>query len=63
MAQVLDEATTGDPFEITVIGLQEIKTKSFHTLNKSLLEIRIGYNDVGDGCWKRNVLVTILRCW
>ena len=23
----------------------------------------VWYIDVGDGCWKRNVLVTILRCW
>ena len=22
-----------------------------------------GYIDVGDGCWRRNVLVTTLRCW
>ena len=22
-----------------------------------------GYIDVGDGCWRRNVLVTISRCW
>ena len=22
-----------------------------------------GYIDVGDGCWRRNVLVTSLRCW
>ena len=23
----------------------------------------IGYIDVGDGCWRPNVLVTSLRCW
>ena len=22
-----------------------------------------GYIDVGDGCWRRNVLVTTMRCW
>ena len=22
-----------------------------------------GYIDVGDGCWRRNVLTTTLRCW
>ena len=22
-----------------------------------------GYIDVGDGCWRRNVLATTLRCW
>ena len=22
-----------------------------------------GYIDVGDGCWRRNVLVTTVRCW
>ena len=22
-----------------------------------------GYIDVGDGCWRRNVLVTTLKCW
>ena len=24
---------------------------------------KIGYIDVGDGCWRRNVLVTSLRFW
>ena len=23
----------------------------------------VGYIDVGDGCWRRNLLVTTLRCW
>ena len=23
----------------------------------------IGYIDVGDGCWRQNMLVTISRCW
>ena len=22
-----------------------------------------GYIDVGGGCWRRNVLVTTMRCW
>ena len=22
-----------------------------------------GYIDVGDGCWRRNVLMTAFRCW
>ena len=22
-----------------------------------------GFSDVGDGCWRRNVLATTLRCW
>ena len=22
-----------------------------------------GYIDIGDGCWRRNVLMTTLRCW
>ena len=22
-----------------------------------------GYIDVGDGCWRRNVLVTAVGCW
>ena len=22
-----------------------------------------GYFDVGDGCWRRNELVTTIRCW
>ena len=26
-------------------------------------KFRNDYIDVDDGCWKRNVLVTILRCW
>ena len=25
--------------------------------------ILIGYIDVGDGCWRHNVLATTLRCW
>ena len=24
---------------------------------------KFGYIDVGDGCWRPNVLVTSLRCW
>ena len=27
------------------------------------LTLKIDYIDVGDRCWRRNVLVTILRCW
>ena len=26
-------------------------------------EVRIGYIDVGDGCWIPNVLVTRFGCW
>ena len=26
-------------------------------------EVRIGYIDVGDGCWRPNVLVTRFGCW
>ena len=26
-------------------------------------EIENGYIDVGDGCWRPNMLVTSLRCW
>ena len=27
------------------------------------LDLDKGYIDVGDGCWRRNVLVTNIRCW
>ena len=27
------------------------------------LEVQFGYIDVGDGCWRRNVLLTVLSCW
>ena len=37
---------------------------SRHALFRELvLSIHSGYIDVGDGCWRRNVLVTTLRCW
>ena len=32
-----------------------LRTAKFHGF--------FGYIDVGDGCWRRNVLVKILRCW
>ena len=28
-----------------------------------LLLVKSGYIDVDDGCWRRNVLATTLRCW
>ena len=39
---VIVDSTTGDPFEITLLGLQEITTRRFQTSNESLLEKRIG---------------------
>ena len=37
---------------------------SRHALFRELvLSILSGYIDVDDGCWRRNVLVTTLRCW
>ena len=33
-----------------------------HQHHKSITDIK-GYIDVGDGCWRPNVLVTSLRCW
>ena len=34
-----------------------------YSFNNILGYAENGYIDVGDGCWRRNVLVTIVRCW
>ena len=37
---------------------------SRHALFRELvLSILLAYIDVGDGCWRRSVLMTTLRCW
>ena len=33
------------------------------TENKSQGYEKVNYIDVGDGCWRRKVLVTTMRCW
>jgi len=51
-----------------------MKVKSYlgaFSLNMTAFDLRqkfsgihySGYIDVGDGCWRRNVLATTLRCW
>ena len=42
-----------------------IKTVSLSLLTtlKTYNEVIQGYIDIGYGCWRRNVLVTIMRCW
>ena len=35
----------------------------FFAIKKSPKLLQIDYINVGDGCWRRNILMTILRCW
>ena len=54
---------------ISIFGLTAISLYlgTVHRINHNfLLDVFIvnyGYIDVGDGCWRRNVLTTTLRCW
>ena len=41
--------------------LFSVLTKLLHFVMNC--ESQNGYIDVGDGCWRPNVLVTIMRCW
>ena len=36
---------------------------SIQKYNRFFFIFQVGYIDVDDGCWRRNVLVIILRCW
>ena len=42
-------------------GLDVLALKNFHVCKQRLYDIT--YIDVGDGCWRRNVLVTTMRSW
>ena len=56
---------------LNLLNFRIFRTFEFAELSNSLnfqicwtFELFLGYIDVGDGCWRRNVLVTILRfCW
>ena len=56
-------------FRMNLFKLYFIATRFFFKIFTFFLKldwfygVRIGFIDVGDGCWRRNVLVTILRCW
>ena len=50
---------TGLEIEIMKKLTAEIVDSPFSIDFKALF----GYIDVGDGCWRSNVLVTSLRCW
>ena len=43
------------PLVLTIVSLSR-------SINKVLRGLS-GYIDVGDGCWRPNVLVTSFRCW
>ena len=63
------------PFEIEAISLFELERDSgqlprvtwfdylFRDGDSEQLMLYKGDIDVGDGCWRPNVLVTCLRCW
>ena len=38
-----------------------VLNENFHTTE--IIVIKIHYIDDDDGCWRRNVLVTTIRCW
>ena len=37
--------------------------ENFRPIFKISANTTFGYIDVGDGCWRRNVLMTTIRCW
>ena len=43
--------------------LNKLKISLTFTFSKILIVGKMGYIDVGDGCWRRNVLVTTFGCW
>ena len=50
MDQSLIDSLVGFQDDLTNLGLFALLTWA-------------GFIDVGDGCWRRNVLVTTIRCW
>ena len=56
---IFDFQTFQYPFS-TTCNLKVVSHLRMSTTAKSDF---CGYIDVGDACWRRNVLVTILRCW
>ena len=44
-------------------SFRKLITIEISELRKSDREHRIGYIDVGDGCWRWSMLLTSLRCW
>ena len=37
--------------------------RTYYNYRNNSHKSRIGYIDVGDGCWRPNVLVTRFGCW
>ena len=46
-------------YQRILIALNSMNPKSF----EPNLSLNTGYIDVSDGCWRRNGLVKLLRCW
>ena len=53
-------------FSIIIFSYRAIHLSKLETNNGKGGKYRanhVSYIDVGDGCWRPNVLVTSLRCW
>ena len=68
--KALEDISDGE-FIIEYLG-EVVTTKEFtkrsHEYSKQVINFfkcypKLGYIDVGDGCWRPNELVTSLRCW
>ena len=49
--------------KIFVVNLLQMLLKVSILVVKLLIAIIFGYIDVGDGCWRPNLMVTRFRCW
>ena len=64
-----EEVRKGQKHEVIIESFENSKILNkivYGFSTKSLAPRRwdqYGYIDVGDGCWRPNVLVTSLRCW
>ena len=53
-------------FVSNIVSIRDLRTDLSESVRDFLNLVGrgpVGYIDVGDGCLRRNVLVTILRCW
>ena len=51
------------PYFIRLTGIDTLATVKLNNQVKRFISYSKGYIDVGDGCWRQNVLVTTKRCW
>ena len=51
------------PYFIRLAGIDTLATVKLNNQVKRFISYSKGYIDVGDGCWRQNVLVTTKRCW